>query len=180
MCFKWHNSSHHVEIVFFRIFRDYGSLCSRIMAAAADSTSSEKLTCMSGVIEGHGKELLFSCMNVQCDWSEAAAKCVSMSAAMLYKHDAIFLFQGRRQVLDIMQEARYTVCCAHLVQASRGVSTQCWKMQSRSVQASGHPRWRKNDVRCPRLLAFPRVFVYSYATLHREEDCVWPPAGPEP
>ena len=143
----------------------------------ATATDSEKLTCMSGVIEGHGKELLFSCMNVQCDWSEAAAKYVSMSAAM-YKHDAIFLFQGRRQVLDIMQEARYTVLCSF----SSGITWCVHSVLEDPVPlcASQWTSEMEKERRKMSSLAFPRVFVYSYATLRREEDCVWPPAGPEP
>ena len=33
-------------------------------------------TSMSGVIEGRDKQLLFPCMNIQCDWNEATAKYV--------------------------------------------------------------------------------------------------------
>lgn len=40
----------------------------------ATSSSSEEL---SGVLECRDKEFFLPCMNVQCDWSEAAAKYVA-------------------------------------------------------------------------------------------------------
>ena len=54
----------HVETVFFRIFGDYGSM-------AVDTA---ELASWPAVVEGREKELHFSCMSVQCSWSEAAAK----------------------------------------------------------------------------------------------------------
>ena len=42
----------------------------------ATSSSSEELSPMTGVLECRDKEFFLPCMNVQCDWSEAAAKYV--------------------------------------------------------------------------------------------------------
>ena len=73
---------------------------------------SKEAASMAGVVEGR---LLLSCMNVQCDWREAASsKYVTWpywnETGILYAQNTctcIYFYSQRRKILGFMQETRY-------------------------------------------------------------------------
>lgn len=170
------------------------------------AASTAEVASWPAVIEGREKELHFSCMNVQCDWSEAVAKCVTacdnlyIMCGVFWTEETSSGYHARDQV-----ETRYSNVVSFpsltqslpptpthhsithsslthpLIPSLTHLLTQYWTPLSLYPLDTSHQKWRQSIVSLSLSLSLLPALVlpdlFCVCGPHREEDSPRSPAA---